>query len=180
MVRLIIPSAPSEMLSQATLAYLSELTYRPDAKRQVCVLPLGGIYWDDEMPDLRQIMKVPEDDRNQMFRLFGIRVKLWKGEALPADDQLFWDTARSQMPSWALFQRQTISADDQDAQDEAERATAEGLREFFGRADKVSISEKDGLQSFSATFHLNKDQPAVKKKESWWKRIFHRRGLPET
>ena len=29
-----------------------------------------------------------------------------KGEALPADDQLFWDTARSQMPSWALFQRQ--------------------------------------------------------------------------
>jgi len=37
-------------------------------------LPLGGIYWEDEMPDLRQIMKIHEEDRNQMFRLFSIRV----------------------------------------------------------------------------------------------------------
>jgi hypothetical protein len=105
------------MLSETTLAHLSDLTYRPDAKRRVCLLPLGGIYWEDEMPDLRQIMKIPEDDRNQMFRLFGIRARFWKGEALPADEQRFWDTARSQMPSWALFQRQTISVDDRHAQD---------------------------------------------------------------
>jgi hypothetical protein len=166
------------MLSKTTLAHLSGLTYRPDAKRQVCLLPLGGIYWEDEMPDLRQIMKtIPEDDRNQMFRLFSIRVRLWKGEALPTDEQLFWDTARSQMPTWALFQRRTISADDRHAQDKAERATTEGLGELLCRADKMSLSAKDGLQRFSATFHLNKEQPAVK--ESWWVRVFHRRRVPE-
>ena len=116
------------------------------------------------MPALRQIMKIPEEDRNQMFRLFGIRVKLWKGEALPADDQLFLDTARLQTPSWALFLRQTISADDRHAQDEAERATTKGLGELFARADKVkSISEKDGLQRFTATLDLKKRQRAVKR-----------------
>ena len=47
-------------------------------------------------------------------------------------------------------------------------------------ADEVSISEQNGLQSFSETFHLKKEQPAVSKKQSWWKRIFHRRRLPET
>ncbi len=167
------------MLSETTLAHLSDLTYRSDAERRVCLLPLGGIYWEDEMPALRQIMKIPEEDRNQMFRLFGIRVKLWKGEALPADDQLFWDTARLQTPSWALFQRQTISADDRHAQDEAERATTKGLGELFARADKVSISEKDGLQRFTATLDLKKQQRAVKRKGSWWERIFHRRRLPE-
>jgi hypothetical protein len=144
------------MLSATILALLSDLTYRSGAKRQVCLLPLGGIYWEDEMPDLREIIKIPEDDRNQMFRLFGIRVRLWKGEALPADDQLFWDASRAQMPSWALFQRQEISAHDLHAQDEAERAAAEGLGELFAKADEVSISEKGGLQRFSATLHLNK------------------------
>jgi hypothetical protein len=168
------------MMSETTLAHLSGLTYRPDAKRRVCLLPLAGIYWEDEMPDLHQTMKIPEDDRNQMFRLFSIRVRLWKGEALSADEQLFWDTARSQMPSWGLFQRQTISADDRHAQDEAERATMEGLGELFARADKVSISEKDGLQRFTATLDLKKEQRAVKRKGSWWERIFHRGRLPET
>lgn len=166
------------MLGKATLSHLSGLTYRSDAKRQVCLVPLGGIYWDDEMPDLRQIMKIiPEDDRNQMFRLFSIRVRLWRGEALPADEQLFWDTARSQMSTWALFQRLIISADDRHAQDEAERAATEGLRELLARADKVSISAENELQRFSATSHLNKEQPGAK--ESWWERIFKRRRVPE-
>jgi hypothetical protein len=144
------------MLSDTIPAFLSDLTYRPDAKRQVCLLPLGGIYWEDEMPDLREIMKIPEHDRDQMFRLFGIRVRLWKGETLPADEQQLWDAARLQMPSWALFQRQAISADDRHAQEEAERTTAESLGELFAKADEVSINEKGGLQRFSATFHLNK------------------------
>ncbi|MGA2377256.1 MAG: hypothetical protein ABSF72_17190 [Candidatus Sulfotelmatobacter sp.] len=147
------------MFTKTTIAQLSDLTYRPDAKLQVCLLPLAGIYWEDEMPDLHQIMKIPKDDRNQMFRLFGIRVRLWKGEVLSADEQLFWDTSRSQMPSWALFQRQTISDDDRRAQDEAEQAATDDLGELFDRADKVSNSTKDGLQRFTATFHLNKEKP---------------------
>ena len=56
------------MLSETTLGFLSTLIYRADAKRQVCWLPLGGIYWKDEMADIRHLMKIPEDDKNQIFR----------------------------------------------------------------------------------------------------------------
>ena len=72
------------MLTETTLGFLSTLTYREEAKRQVCWLPLSGIFWEDEMPDIHYLNKVPETDRNQIFLLFTIRVRLWKGEALLA------------------------------------------------------------------------------------------------
>jgi hypothetical protein len=162
------------MLSETTLGFLSTLTYRSDAKRQVCWLPLSGIYWEDEMPDIRHLMKIPEDDRNQIFRLFSIRLRLWKGEPLPDAERQFWDTTHSQVPSWAFFHRQQISADDQHAQDDAERATTEALEVLFADAHDVSISERDGVQSFSATFQSTKEQTAEEKKP-WWERVFRER-----
>jgi hypothetical protein len=43
---------PSEKLSAATTQRLEALLFRVDAKRGVCILPLGSIYWDDEIPDI--------------------------------------------------------------------------------------------------------------------------------
>ena len=162
------------MLSETTLGFLSPLTYRADAKRQVYWLPLGGIYWEDEMPDIRHLMNIPEDDRNQIFRLFSIRVRLWKGEPLPDAESQFWDTTHSQVPSWAFFHRQQISGDDQHAQEDAEQATTDALEALFADAHEVSVSEKDGVQSFSATFLLTKEQTAGKTKP-WWARVFGKR-----
>jgi hypothetical protein len=67
------------MLTENTISTLSTLTYRADAKRQVCVLPLAGIYWDDELPDIRELTKISEDDRVQIFRLFGLRCRYLEG-----------------------------------------------------------------------------------------------------
>jgi hypothetical protein len=39
------------MLCETTVAHLSAFTYRADAKRRFSWLPLGGIYWEDEVPD---------------------------------------------------------------------------------------------------------------------------------
>src|SRR5215471_13621503 len=86
------------MLSETTIAQLSALRYRAGAKRQVCWIPLGGIYWDDEMPDIRQFMGIAEDDRDQVFRLFFIRTRIWKGLELSEDEQVFWDEAHARMP----------------------------------------------------------------------------------
>jgi hypothetical protein len=152
------------MLSETTVKYLSKLTYRIDAKRDVCWLPLGGICWEDEMPDT-EFMKIPKDDRKQILRLYSIRVRLWKGEALPQNDQEFWDTARLQVPGWAFFRRETVSEDDQCAQEEAERTAAELFEALIADADEVTISEEDGVQSFSATFDLTKWSPDAEKKE---------------
>jgi len=130
------------------------------------------------MPDIRHLMKIPEDDRNQILRLFSIRTRLWKGELLPVAERQFWDTTYSQVPSWPFFHRQQVSPDDLHAQEDAERATTDALEALFADANELSVSEKDGVQSFSATFLLTREQAAVEKKP-WWERLFRKR-LPES
>ena len=88
-----------ERLSITTAQMLAALPFRSDAKRRVCILPLGSICWEDEMPDLAQLMTMPEN---------------------------------------------------------TEASVAKELEAFFADADQVTISEKDGVQSFSATFDLTK------------------------
>jgi hypothetical protein len=142
-------------------------------------LPLSSICWEDEMPDFQLLREIPQDDFNQLLRLFGIRTRLWKDEPLTEDDERFWDRARSQVPGWAFFRRKTISADEQQVQDEAERATDQFFEVFFSDADELSISEKDGVQTYSATFKVTKEKATGQKRKSWWERIFRRRRLPE-
>ena len=69
------------------------------------------------------------------------------------------------MPGWAFFHRETVSEDDQCAQEEAERTAAELFEALIADADEVTISEEDGVQSFSATFDLTKWSPDAEKKE---------------
>jgi len=135
---------------------LAALPFRADAKRRVCILPLGSIYWEDEMPDLAQLMKLPENDRNAVLRLFSLRFKIWDRQHLSDDEQRFWDEVQKQAPGWAFFRRLELSAEDQRAREEAEAGVQRELEAFFGDADEVTISEQDGVQSFSATFDLTK------------------------
>jgi len=83
------------MLNEASATHLAGLAYRPEAKRCVCLLPLSGIFWEDEIPDFRMLLKMAEDDRDQIYRLFAIRFSIWDGDKLSHDDQRFWDVARS-------------------------------------------------------------------------------------
>jgi hypothetical protein len=163
------------MLSEITVAHLSTLTYRGDAATKVCWLPLSGIYWEDELPDIGDLTKMPEEDRHQILRLFGLRLRVWRGEALSDESQLFWDEMHAQVREWAFFQRLTLSADHHRAQAEAEEASTFVLEALLADADEVTIREKDGVQSFSATFDLTKEQRAGRKARSWWQRIFRRR-----
>ena len=163
------------MLTETTLVFLSTLTYRADAKRLVCWMPLSGIHWEDELPDIHLLNKIPENDRDQIFRLFTIRVRLWNGEVLSDKEQQLWAATYSQAPQWAFFQRKHISVDDQHAQESAERGGADALEALLADADQVTIHEKDGIQNISATFDLTKGQIPPRKKQTWWERVFHRR-----
>lgn len=165
------------MLNQTAITYLAALTYREDAKRQVCWIPVGGIYWDDEIPDLQEIWKVPEDGLLQVLRLFSIRYGIWRGESLSGDDQLFWDDARSQLPGCPIFQRLKLSPDDLLAQESAARAGAETFEALSSEADQVSVIEKcPGVEEFSITFDIAKGQGPVSQpkppRKSWWARLF--------
>ncbi len=163
------------MLTETTLEFLSTLTYRGYAKQQVCCLPLSGIYWEDEMPDIHYLNEIPENDRNQIFRLFIIRVRLWKGEVPSDTEQQLWDVTYSQAPEWAFFQRKRISADDQHGQEDAEQGGADALEALLADADEVTISESDGIQNISAIFDLTKAQIPQQKRQGWWEQVFHRR-----
>lgn len=161
------------MLCETTVARLSAFTYRADAKRRFSLLPLGGIFWEDEIPDWLQFRKLPEEDRIEIYRLFSIRYRIWKGEVLSEQDQLFWGAACAQVPDWAFFQRVKVSVDDQLAQGQAERTSEGGFKALFAEADQLTVTEKyPGVQTFSATFDLTKRGTA--KAKPWWARIFGR------
>ena len=146
------------MLSKRAIIFLQPLKYHEGAERRSSVLPLGSICWEDEIPDIEELFSLPEPDRHLIYRLFAIRCKIWGGETLTSDDQSFWDEARSQMPSCAIFQRLRLNADDQLAQAEVEQNADEFFDVFFEEADELEVTETgDGFLRYSATFDLTKD-----------------------
>ena len=149
------------MLTEATVALLNGLRFRPDAKRMVSLIPLGSIYWEDEMPSFLEIAKLPEDERNTIWALFGIRYKILDNKELGAGDEAFWNAAQAEAPDWALFHRLTLSTNDRKAREEAERDVQMEFEAFFAGADKVALTDKPhGVREFSATFDLNKKPKA--------------------
>jgi len=168
--------ATSLPLDSAVVSCLSKLSYRPDALQQVCIVPLSGIYWEDEMPAISELFRLAESSQLQLFRLFSIRHKVWDGETLSMEDQQFWDAAREQVPSAALFQRITLSTADQRAYREARQSCEHEFEQLFADADEVTLTDLgSGVQSFSAKFNLAKNEAEATPKEPWWKRIFPRR-----
>jgi hypothetical protein len=159
------------MLSETTLEYLSTLTYRSDAGRGVDLLPLGAIFWDDEMPEMRRRVGSPEDDQSIIDRLFAIRLKMWRGEDISERDQILWERVRSQVPDWAIFHRSKLSAEDQFERISVEQACAAEFESLLAEADQVTIGEDEhGQQRVWFTFDLTKEQTS-KEKASWWTRI---------
>jgi len=102
------------------VAVLSALPFRPDAEWEVNILPFGSIYWMDEMPAIGDLFD-KADDMVIIFKMFGIRIKLWDGMVLNIQDRQLWDAIRHQVPDWALFKRLSLSQEQQAARERAER-----------------------------------------------------------
>jgi len=146
------------VLSDATVAILNTMRFRPEAKRTVSWLPLGSIYWEDEMPDWHNLA-LSKDERYTVIRLFAIRFKVWDNQQLSASDSVFWEAARAEAKNWALFQRLVLSEEDRAARKQAEKDAEEGFEAFFGDADQIELKkDENGLQEFSATFDLTKER----------------------
>jgi len=110
------------------------------------------------MPDLLDLIKLCEDEQKTIWRIFGIRLKIWDDRLLSVEDQHLWDAAQFEMPNWALFQRLTLCADDRKAREQAEEEVEKEFVDFFADAEEVQVNnEGQGLQSFSATFNLSKN-----------------------
>jgi hypothetical protein len=162
----------SSLVSQAVLKHLSSLIYRADAKLQVCILPLASIHWEDEIPSVEQLFELSDGDQRQVLCLFAIRFKIWDGKPLSEDEQAFWAEALAHAPGCPLFQRLTLSPENQRAREDAERDCAEELEGIFAHADRITFKEDAyGFQTFSGTFDFTGDQTATSEKKPWWRRF---------
>ena len=161
-------------LSPSLVAYMSALTYRAESMRLVSLMPLSGIYWDDEIPDFDALFSLGEDDKMQYLHLFGIRIKLWRGEALNGEDQNLWDTVRTHVPTCPVFMRLNISEDDRKTQREAEQETGEMLGGLFSGAEEITWTDVgSGAKEFRAKLDFTGErQPA--RRSSFWRRVFDR------
>jgi hypothetical protein len=108
------------MLSEKIVAVLAALPYQSDAEWEVNILPFGSIFWKDEMPALVDLFDRP-DDMASIFAMFGMRLKIWDGVTLDAQEQQLWDAVQRQVPQWALFERLRLTDEQRLAREKAER-----------------------------------------------------------
>ena len=122
-----------KMLSEAAVKVISSLAYQPDTQWLVNVLPFGGVYWADEMPDIRQLVHCLELDRAEILWMFSIRQELWDAEPLSDGDKELWDSIRAQVPSWPLFRRLKLTDEHKLARQNAEQQVTQ---EFEALSDE--------------------------------------------
>ena len=160
------------MISEDTVALLRTLPRRDDAQRHRSIVPLGGIYWDDELPDVKVLHAAPDHVRNEVFRLFSIRFKLWDQQSLPAVDEAFWADARTKLPQYGLFKRLVLSEEDRAAQEATAAQTFEFFEAMASESDHFSITDNgSGVSQWSATMNVS-SRP--NRKTPWWQRFWRR------
>jgi hypothetical protein len=165
-----------EVLHNSLFEYLSLRAYRAEAQQKMMMMPYCGIFWDDEL-DLRGLMHMSDEDRRYAFRLFEIRLSIWKGTPLAEDDEQIWNEALTRVPAFALFRRLSVSEDDLRKQDECERDMASDLHAMWSRADEVKfVKNEQGESRFEATIDLTKGERPARTSTgvSWWTRLWRR------
>jgi hypothetical protein len=147
------------MLSEKAQRVLASLSHREDASRKICLIPLGSIHWADELPDFRVMVTLTEEDQREIYRTFGLRMKLWNGEQLGEADQRAWEGMKEQAPDWPLFKRLQLSEQDQRERRQIEAQSLGALESFLASADSVTLDPlEDGIQKWSATFDLSDEK----------------------
>lgn len=162
------------MLPKTFIEYIKDLPLQASAEQRICWIPHTGVFWTDEIREPLELRRrVPSEDRRELYRLFYIRTLIWFGEDLSPEDNGFWDAARDQVPSYALFHRLEVPDDVVEEQRRIQEQVDAAFEHLEAEADDADISEENGIQSFSLTFNLPKDEDAAPRKP-WWKRLFGR------
>jgi hypothetical protein len=143
------------MLSDTAKKYLSSLVYNRDAEIVCSIIPMGGIYWADEIPDFRKLRQMPEEARGDIYRLFRIRYALWDGVELSPEDLKFLELARLIVPGCPIFKR--LVPADHDLQ--IQKDIREEMNDIYRIAEEYSGSSEKKLNkdgSVTTTWQLKK------------------------
>ena len=152
-------------LSPTLVEYLSTLGYRSDAERMESILPIGGIYWADEL-DFVSMRTLSDADRDAMFRVVALRMKIWDADTLGDEDRQFWDDARALAPEWALFRRLTLSDADRRAHQHVFSQVVEFFETLKAEGYDIDLSSTDGTIGVKATRSVGGNALT-----RWWRRL---------
>ena len=106
-------------LSEKAVSMLTLLQHEPSAAWGVNIVPFGSIFWLDEMPSMAELFE-NSNDTFLIHSIFALRLKLWDGHALDANEQQLWDSVKAQVPEWPLFKRLCLSSEQKQAREQAE------------------------------------------------------------
>ena len=144
------------MFSENAASIIRALSFDSHAETISCLLPLGSIFWSDELPPFRFPAFTDAADHDAVMRLFAIRINYWNTGEMSAEDKSFWDAAHKQFPDWALFRRLNLSEASRLEHGRVQKQAEDFFDEMVASADEVELSEKEGgFTSFSATFKVN-------------------------
>jgi hypothetical protein len=100
-------------LTEDTARKIKALRYDHKAEIIYCPLPLGSIYFSDELPD--GLLPERVGDFIQVMRVLGIRVNLWNGLALSEEDRAIWEEASIRFSDWPIFKRLELTLEQRKA-----------------------------------------------------------------
>lgn len=144
------------MFSENAANIIQALPFDSQAEMISCLLPLGSIFWSDELPPLRFLAFTEGADRDAVMRLFAIRISYWNKGEMSAEEELFWDAAQKQFPEWSVFRRLNLSEAHRHQHERVQKQAEEFFDEMVASADEIELSKKEGgFTSFSATFNLD-------------------------
>lgn len=140
------------MFSDSSIKIIRRLCFDSSAGLHHCMIPLGSIYWDDELPEER-FSAFSHPDRDLVLRVFSIRISLWNKEKIGESDLLFFEKVRMMFPHWPLFQRLQLNRESQIAHEKVQQSAFELLSELSEKTSD-SLGSSDCTGSFNATVDL--------------------------
>lgn len=144
-----------KMLSGNAANIIQALAFDAHAETIHCLLPLGSIFWSDELPSLRFLAFNDAADRNAVMRLFAIRINYWNTGEMRPEDKSFWDAAQKQFPNWALFRRMHLTEAERLKHEKVQKQAEDFFDVIISASDEVTLSENEnGVTSFSATINI--------------------------
>jgi hypothetical protein len=141
------------MFTDKTKQIIQSLVFDPNAKTVASLLPLGSIFWTDELPSMR--FPAFGEDMNLIMRLFAIRINFWESGKIADEAKPLWQVAQQTFPDWAFFRRLQLTAQHRQEHEDAQRQMENLFEELNTLGDDFVYSEgSDGFGSFSVTIKV--------------------------
>jgi hypothetical protein len=146
-------------LSNEGAAIIETLRFDPQAQMGWSILPLGSVYWTDELPPLKFLAFKRNEDQRFVMQLFAIRINFWTNGEMNDEEVTYWNEAKTRFPNWPIFQRLNATDEIKREHEQCQKQMEEFFTTIADEADEFE-RRKDGdyFESFSAKFDLTKDE----------------------